>query len=180
MANKERNTTPAVDKSKHADEIEAWLENEFAPALEAMYKRRMDAAPEAVRRARWGAPLPNGVTPEIPRKIFKTMECDGVRVGFFPGWDMAGRFAGWNIVFENTIARQISRVNNALRYALKIKADVTEELWRDLNPAKHSGRDVVLQCLCPDETVERFIKQAKRNGFRPVEDAPEQPKGHAQ
>ena len=104
---------------------------------------------------------------ERPAREFPTLELDGVKVCISPAWNRDGRQVGWCIdaIVPNSYA--LEAIDGALAYALD--TDDTADMWDDLNPAHYSNGDCMLM-RCDEETVERFIAQAKRNGFKVAAD----------
>lgn len=106
----------------------------------------------------------SGTICKCPANEFPTLERDGVRVVFPPGWDYQGRHAGWGIEVIVPIADALAGVDNALSFA--IGQSDTAELWDDIVPTHRRGGSCVLQLACDDDIIRRFIRQARENGFR--------------
>lgn len=147
-------------------------EKEFARRMEQGRFARMPAETAEVKRKKWSEPFPNGVIPDMPPRIYSTLEWDGCRIGFVPMWEVDGLFAGWSIEVENRVKYQMRCIDNALQYALQTHD--TFECWRGIVPADDACGQTVyrdrveLLRLCPIDCVERFVEQAVRNGFTAV------------
>ena len=108
---------------------------------------------------------------ERPAREFPTLERDGVRVQFPPGWNAHGKPAGWGIEVLVPVADALARVDNSLAYA--IGRNNTADLWDDINPAHCRGGWCMLQLCCGANTIRKFIHQAVKNGFKTADDGGE-------
>ena len=119
-----------------------------------------------------------GMKCETPATTYPRLERNGVAVVFDPAFDRDGKHAGWTITVHNPVADALAAADNALAFAMG-RTD-TADLWRDLIPTYNTGGECLLMLGCSAATIQAFVRQAKRNGFKAIADDPAETKGGAE